>query len=397
VAIERVHIEQFLELAKHHPVIDVRSPGEYKHAHMPGAHPMPLFTDEERKIVGTTYKQESREQAIKIGLHFFGPKMRGMVEQAEQIAQGIENWEPGDSPSSAAATNVKSPIPNSKILLVYCWRGGMRSGAVSWLLDMYGFKVYTLIGGYKNFRRYVLDTFKLPFPFRVIGGYTGSGKTEVLKALREKNERVIDLEDIAKHKGSAFGNIGMPQQPGQEMFENLLAIELRKMTDDGWQMTEPNHHPSSIITSSSAIRHLPPAIWIEDESQRIGLVNLPNDLWATMRQSPLHFLEIPFEERLRHLVEEYGNLDRERMIDAIGRIREKLGGLNAQNAVSLLQEGNTFESFRILLKYYDKFYLKALHNRGSVDSLLHSVDCKSVSAENANRLIAEPQYHHENP
>jgi tRNA 2-selenouridine synthase len=378
---QKIHIEQFLELGKNYPIIDVRSPGEYKHAHMPGAHAMPLFTDEERKIVGTTYKQQSREQAIKIGLDFFGPKMRPMVEQAEQIVQGIGNRESGN----LATANAQSPIPNSKTLLVYCWRGGMRSGAVSWLLDMYGFKVYTLIGGYKKFRHYVLDTFKLPFPFRVIGGYTGSGKTEVLKALREKNERVIDLEDIAKHKGSAFGNIGMAEQPGQEMFENLLAMELRKMAVDSRQPA-----------TNTADCGLPTAIWIEDESQRIGLVNLPNDLWATMRQSPLHFLEIPFEERLKHLVEEYGNLDSERMIDAIGRIREKLGGLNAQNAVRLLQEGNTLESFRILLKYYDKFYLKALHNRESVNSLLHSVDCKSVSAENANRLIAEPQYHHEN-
>lgn len=378
MAVQRIHIEEFLELAKHHPVIDVRSPGEYKHAHMPGAHAMPLFTDEERKIVGTTYKQESREQAIKIGLDFFGPKMRGMVEQAGKIIEYYLNWE------QESGSNGNSQNSKPRTVLLYCWRGGMRSGAVSWLLDMYGFKVYTLIGGYKKFRHYVLDTFRLPFPFRVIGGYTGSGKTEVLKALREKKERVIDLEDIAKHKGSAFGNIGMPEQPGQEMFENLLAMKLRKVADDGWQMTDkPNHHSSFTI-------------WIEDESQRIGLVNLPNDLWATMRRSPLHFLEIPFEERLQHLVHEYGTLDHERMINAIGRIREKLGALNAQNAVRLLQEGNTLESFRILLKYYDKFYLKALHNRESINSLLHSVDCKSVSAENANRLIAEPQYHHEN-
>jgi tRNA 2-selenouridine synthase len=385
VAAERIHIEQFLELAKHHPVIDVRSPGEYKHAHVPGAHTLPLFTDEERKIVGTTYKQQSREQAIKIGLDFFGPKMRTMVEQVEGLAQGIGNLELVDSGSKTASANTQSPIPNSKTVLVYCWRGGMRSGAVSWLLDMYGFKVYTLIGGYKKFRQYVLDTFKLPFPFQIVGGYTGSGKTEVLKALREKNERVIDLEDIAKHKGSAFGNIGMPEQPGQEMFENLLAAELRMAVDS---------KQSAAITANCL---LPTAIWIEDESQRLGHVNIPNDLMATMRKSPLHFLEIPFEERLQHLAEEYGNLDQERMISAIGRIRERLGHLNAQNAVRLLQEGNTLESFRILLKYYDKFYLKALHNRESVDSLLHSVDCKSVSPENANRLIAEPQYHHENP
>ncbi|MEI2739338.1 MAG: tRNA 2-selenouridine(34) synthase MnmH [Chitinophagaceae bacterium] len=204
MAIEKIHIEQFLELAKQHPVLDVRSPGEYKHAHIPGAHSLPLFTDEERKVVGTAYKQESREQAIKLGLDFFGLKMRKMVEEVEQLS------------------------PDSKTVLVHCWRGGMRSAGIAWLLDLYGFKVYTLIGGYKKFRNYVLDTFKLPFQLNILGGYTGSGKTELLKALREKGEKVIDLEGIANHKGSAFGNIGMPAQPGQEMFENILATELRK-------------------------------------------------------------------------------------------------------------------------------------------------------------------------
>jgi tRNA 2-selenouridine synthase len=362
MAAQKINIEQFLELAKQHPVIDVRSPGEYHHAHMPGANSLPLFTDEERKIVGTAYKQESREQAIKLGLDFFGPKMRKMVEDAE----GICNKELAIGTMDATT---QFPITNTKTILVYCWRGGMRSGAVSWLLDIYGFKVYTLIGGYKKFRNYVLDTFKLPFQFNILSGYTGSGKTEVLKAMKEKGERVIDLEGIANHKGSAFGNIGMPKQPGQEMFENLLGCELLAVGCQGTDTGHPTTH-----------------IWLEDESQRIGLVNLPNDFWKTMRQSPIYFLDIPFEERLKHIVEEYGQLDRQRMIDAIGRIREKLGGLNAKTAIQLLEEGNTTESFRILLKYYDKFYLKALHNREAINSLLYSIECKTVSIENANQL-----------
>lgn len=127
---QRIDIEQFLSLASLHPVLDVRSPGEYKHAHIPGAHSFPLFTDEERKIVGTTYKQKSREEAIKIGLDFFGPTLKQRVLDAEQIANG------------------------TKILLVHCWRGGMRSAAISWLLDLYGFKIYTLAGGYKAYRNW---------------------------------------------------------------------------------------------------------------------------------------------------------------------------------------------------------------------------------------------------
>jgi tRNA 2-selenouridine synthase len=372
VPIKKINIESFLELSKHYPVIDVRSPGEYKHAHIPGAYSLPLFTDEERAVVGTAYKQESREKAIKHGLDFFGPKMKRMVEEAE----GICNKELG-----IGEEKTKFQIPNSKTLLIYCWRGGMRSGAVGWLLDVYGFKVYTLIGGYKKFRNYVLDTFKHPFDLKILGGYTGSGKTEVLKELKRKGELVIDLEEIAKHKGSAFGSIGLPKQSTQEMFENLLSLELRAVS----------HEKKETADSLLTIHHSP--IWLEDESQRIGLVNIPNDLWHSMRRSPIYFLNIIFEERLQHLVEEYGTLDKEKMIDAIVRIKERLGGLEAKRAIEFLNEDNTIESFRILLKYYDKWYTKGLHNRENINSLLHTVNCESVTPENAKKLVQQPVYH----
>jgi tRNA 2-selenouridine synthase len=379
---QRIHIEEFLQLATHHPIIDVRSPAEYAHAHIPGAHSLPLFTDEERKVVGTTYKQQSREAAIKIGLDYFGPKMRQIVDSVEEIIRNgqraISN-EQSSVHNNDGTTNGKQLLPVANCILVYCWRGGMRSGAISWLLDMYGFKVYTLIGGYKKFRNYVLDTFKEPFSLRIVGGYTGSGKTELLSALKEKGESIIDLEDIAKHKGSAFGNIGMPEQPSQEMFENILAQKLNEVKSQKLKLFN---------STTNALSFTYP-IWLEDESQRIGHINIPNDFWKTMRSSPVYFLDIPFEERLKHLVEEYGQLDQQRMIDAITRISEKLGGQNARQAIQLLQEGNTLESFRILLKYYDKFYLKGLHNREAVNSLLHSIECKSVTSENALQLIRE--------
>jgi tRNA 2-selenouridine synthase len=369
MAIEKIHIEQFLELAKQYPVIDVRSPGEYLHAHIPGAHSLPLFTDEERKIVGTAYKQQSRETAIKIGLDFFGPKMRSIVESSESLV------------GSQHLKDSELQTLNSKLVLVYCWRGGMRSAGVAWLLDLYGFKVYTLIGGYKKFRNHVLDTFKLSFPIKIVGGYTGSGKTELLKALQQKGEKVIDLEAIANHKGSAFGNIGMQQQPTQEMFENVLAQELRHQLAVGNLQSE---------TTPAANCKLPTAncLWLEDESQRIGLVNIPIDLWKTMRSSPVYFLDIPFEERLKQIVKEYGCLDKQKMTDAIGRIKEKLGGLNAKNAIEFLEAENHEESFRILLKYYDKHYFKSLHNREGIQSLLHCIESNSVSVENTSLLLA---------
>lgn len=252
----------------------------------------------------------------------------------------------------------------------------MRSAGVAWLLDLYGYKVHTLAGGYKKFRNHVLATFKLPFNFRILGGYTGSGKTELLQSLKGKDQNVVDLEAIAKHKGSAFGNIGLPPQPTQEMFENLLATELL---------------PYSPLTTHHSL------IWLEDESQRIGHVNIPHELWKTMRNSPIYFLDIPFESRLDNIVREYGDLDPEKLIDAIGRIMGKLGGLNAKNAISYLREGQKMLCFEILLKYYDKFYLKGLHNRERINSLLTSIPCKSITPENANQLIQTIQYQPENP
>lgn len=371
MSVQKINIEQFLELSKQHPVIDVRSPGEYKHAHFPGAYSLPLFTDEERAIVGTAYKQESREKAIKHGLDFFGPKMKQMVEEVESSVRSRES----------GVNDSKLTTHNSRLILIYCWRGGMRSGAVAWLMDVYGFKVYTLIGGYKKFRNHVLDTFNQPFNLKILGGYTGSGKTEVLKELKRKGEKVVDLEDIAKHKGSAFGNIGMPKQPTQEMFENLLSQELRAVC------YEQAESPDSPLT----IHHSP--IWLEDESQRIGLVNIPHDLWNTMRRSPVYFLDILFEERLKQITKEYGVLNKERMTDAIVRIKERLGGLEAKRAIEFLQQDNTIESFRILLKYYDKWYTKGLHNREYINSLLHTINCESVTPENAKKLIQQPVYH----
>ncbi len=223
MAIDKIDIEKYLQLSNQHPVIDVRSPGEFNQAQIPGAYSLPLFTDEERKVVGTTYKQQSRESAIKIGLDFFGVKMKPIVEEVELL--------------------------NNKTVLIHCWRGGMRSAAVAWLLDMYGFKVYTLTGGYKSFRNWVLKQFVAAYNLKILGGYTGSGKTMILQELNRKGYAVIDLENLANHKGSAFGAIGEKPQPSQEMFENLLAMKLFEVP------------PTS-------------EVWLEDESQRIGVFNL---------------------------------------------------------------------------------------------------------------------------
>jgi tRNA 2-selenouridine synthase len=341
LAIERYHINDFIA-RQQGLLLDVRSPGEFHHAHFPGSVSLPLFSDEERRVVGTAYKQESREKAIRIGLDFFGPKMRSMVETVEQLQ------------------------PENKTVFLYCWRGGMRSGAVAWLLDLYGFKVKVLSGGYKAFRNWCLTGLGQPYQLSVLGGYTGSGKTETLKEMRSRGASVIDLEALANHKGSAFGRIG--PQPSQEQFENSLALTL--------------YHIS---------RQSGTPVWIEDESQRIGSVNIPKPFWETMRRSALFFLDIPFEQRLLHILEEYGALDPVQLEESIQRISKRLGPLETKLSLQHIQAGELEAAFRILLRYYDKLYLKGLHNRKEVDSLLQRVEANRVSPENAQLLLTQPQ------
>lgn len=354
MAIEKSGIEEFLRQAKDALLLDVRSPGEYAHAHIPGAFNLPLFDDEERRQVGTAYKQQSRETAIKIGLDFFGPKMRTMVETVEGL---LANRQIPDKSQ-----------PGGKKVLLHCWRGGMRSAAIAWLLDLYGFRVTTLAGGYKKFRHWVLSRFEQEYPLQILGGYTGSGKTYLIKALAKTGARVIDLEHLASHKGSAFGNIGLPPQPSQEMFENLLAMELERWLEGNQDGDGP--------------------LWLEDESQRIGKINLPQPFWNSMRAAPVTFVDIPFEARLQHILQEYGALDKDRMCDAIERIKKRLGPLETKMALEHLRTGNTADSFRILLTYYDKYYKRGLFAREKPEEQINIIPCESVSpAENIKRLL----------
>lgn len=439
MAIQKITIEEFLLLAKTNLVLDVRSPSEYAHAHIPNAKSLPLFNDEERKIVGTAYKQESKQIAIKIGLDFFGKKMKTIVETVEEMVTGcglevtssrgkfagyglrVTGYSTADIDTKNKLNNETNPqpaTPKPATVLLHCWRGGMRSAGVAWLLDLYGFKVYTLIGGYKAYRNWVLQQFEKRYHFKIIGGYTGSGKTLLLHELKKQNHSTIDLEGLANHKGSALGGIGQAVQPSQEMFENFLAKELeaenkatndrQQSTDDrlqtaheGIQIMDDGQHELLNETSKpneqtfnlqlSTLNHEPSTfncIWLEDESQRIGNIKIPDTLWKTMRSSQVYFFDIPFEERLNYLTEEYGVHKKDEIVTAIMRIQKRLGGLETKNAINFLLENNFKESFRILLTYYDKYYLKGLYNRENADTLIKTITVKEVNSKKNTLLLS---------
>ena len=352
--IEKIDIENFLQLSDKFPVLDARSPAEYSHAHIPGAFSVPIFTDEQRKIIGTAYKKQSRQVAVNHGLNYFSERMKIIPGEVENLV----------------AFHKQNSGTQTKTFLVHCWRGGMRSDAVAWLLNLYGYKIYLLKGGYKAFRRWVLAQFEKEYSLKVLGGFTGSGKTEVLKELSRMSEKVIDLEGLANHKGSAFGSLGEKPQPSSEMFENLLALQL-------WQNCNGNNGDAQTKK----------CIWVEDESAHIGTVGIPKAFWQQMRKSRLYFLEIPFEERLKNIVETYGIYDKQQLIDSVLKIQKRLGGLNTKNAIQFINEGNLHEAFYILLKYYDKMYAQSLQKREDVDSLLFKIPCSDTQIANAAFLL----------
>jgi len=301
-----ISAEEFLKLSSQHPVIDVRTPAEFEHGHIPGAVNIPLFTNEERAIIGTMYKQEGKKPAMLKGMELVSPKFSEFIRRAETIS-------------------------NTGTLLVHCWRGGMRSGGMAWLFEWYGFKVFTLQNGYKAFRRMALDTFAKSHTFKILAGRTGSGKTLVLKEIEKLGKTIIDLEELAHHKGSAFGTLGEEPQPTQEMFENELAVALMKI-------------PST------------ESIWLEDESQNIGKRIIPNDLWVQMRKANVYYVDLPLEKRVDYLVEAYGKYSATELIESIEKIRKRVGFQNAKAAIEAINTGDLKLACEISLVYYDKSY-----------------------------------------
>ena len=336
--IKNTGINNFLKLDSSIPVVDVRTPAEFAQGHICGAHNIPLFNNEERVQVGTTYKQEGREQAILLGFDLAGSKWSGFIKQALEIAPG-------------------------KKIALHCWRGGMRSGAMAWCLDLYGFEVYLLTGGYKHYRRRVLDTFAEKFNIRILGGLTGCGKTKVLHQLKALGEQVIDLEGLAQHQGSVFGSMNSMEQPSQEQFENKLAAELGLLN-----------------------RHQP--VWIEDESIIIGKCAIPNALFHQMRDASITVLKVSPGARVDALLKEYGVLDKDFLKSCTQKIWKRLGPEQTKNAITAIDEDRMADFIRTVLVYYDKTYSNGLTKRDQ--SKIVEINGDGTDApSNARQIIAQ--------
>lgn len=334
---KRLQVEDFLIAAENIPILDVRSPREYEIGRLPSAVSFPLFSNEERSVIGTLYKQEGRNVAIKKGLEIVGPKLLNFIEKAESF--------------------------KSETLALHCWRGGMRSESMAWLLERYGLRTLVLEGGYKAYRNHLLIFFNSPLPLKVISGYTGSKKTILLHLLKEKGEQVIDLEGLAGHQGSSFGNAKCVQQPTTENFQNLVYHEFRKL-----DLSRP--------------------IWIEDESIRIGQVDVIEGLYKRMSESPHVFIEIDRSQRVDFLVEDYGMLSPEQLTEATQRIKKKLGNEKTSEAIRFIQAGELRKAAEIIITYYDTWYEKAIAKKKHLIHDHYKIDISELPAL-ASKLITK--------
>ena len=306
------------DFASYDAVIDTRSPAEYAEDHIPGALSAPVLDDDERAQVGTMYKQVSQFEAQKVGAALLAKNVANHIETL--FAGKPKTWRP----------------------LVYCWRGGKRSGAMAHVLREVGWDANTLQGGYKAYRRWVvaqLETVPTQFKFTVIHGPTGSGKSRLLAALSRAGAQVLDLEQLAAHRGSVLGGLPDKPQPSQKMFESRLLAALCAL--------DPSR-----------------PVFVEGESKKIGELQVPDALMGTMRASPCVRLEASVETRVALLLDEYRHfLADRRSLDAQLDCLVALHGrdkIAEWKALAARGEWKEFVS-RLLLEHYDPAYSRSSH------------------------------------
>lgn len=330
------------------PILDVRAPCEFAKGHIPGAISAPLFSDDERAAVGTLYKEAGHDAAVEHGLEIVERK------GCDALLASVPDLQPGDN------------------VLVYCFRGGMRSGSVAWLLSQASLRVGLLDGGYKRYRRWALDAWDADRPVVIVGGPTGSGKTDVLHALRgECGAQVLDLEGEAQHRGSIFGALGRPAQPTNEHYENLLATQ--------WAAFDARR-----------------PVFIEDESHNVGKCGVPRPLWQRMRarEATVLRLAVPHEARVAKLVAEYGVYDPRTIADCVRGLYKRLGHARVDELCALLEQTQppalATVADALLHEYYDAMYdYQAKKRAEEMDGApQHVVKCDSGdAAANAARLL----------
>ena len=332
----KINISDFLSKAEKIPVIDVRSPEEFNYGHIPGAVNIPLFDDAERAIVGTIYKNLGRQKAILKGLEISGISMESKLKSALAVA--------GEGK-----------------LLVHCWRGGMRSEAMAWLFSLGDIETEILDGGYKSYRNHILEKLSDKYKYIILGGLTGSGKTEMLRYLKNKGQQVIDLEGIANHRGSAFGSLGQEMQPTSEHFANLLYNELIRM-DPG----KP--------------------IWLEDESKNIGTVFMPDGFYENMQISPVIAVMMEMKNRVPRLLREYASYPVDELKGPVMKISKRLGGVKTSECLKSIDSGDLRKAVEITLEYYDKSYLHGLKRRSGMNIRYFTPESENVE-ENATYVL----------
>ncbi len=317
--ITRSGVNAFLELEKEYCCVDVRSPGEFTYGHIPGAVNIPLFSDDERAVIGTLYQKQGSGPTILKGLDIALPKVFGYISSLEKATPG-------------------------KKIGIHCWRGGLRSEMMAEVFSKAGYHVSLLEGGYKAYRRFIRDSFSAKARIMVLGGYTGCGKTDILRSLARLGEQVIELEALASHKGSVFGALGQGDQPANEQFENNL-YSIWSGMDFGKR------------------------IWMEDESRSIGKVALPPPVYDHISKGRMVKVILDKKLRLRRLVDEYAGFEKELLAGALFRIREGLGGTRYKIALEALDLNDFRTVADTVLEYYDKAYQKSIEKRISRDIL----------------------------
>lgn len=324
-------VEEWLLKREQYYLVDVRSPAEFKTAAIPGAVNIPLFSDDERAAVGTVYRQEGPQAAKMVGLALVSHKLPRLVETILSDAGGRE-------------------------ILLYCWRGGMRSNSLAAVLEALACPVRRLTGGYKAFRRLVVrglaDT-SLQVPVFVLNGLTGVGKTMVIRKLAEQGVPALDLEEMAGHRGSVFGAVGLGAPRTQKDFEALLFLELWK---------------------HRAARYLV----VEGEGRRIGPVVLPEFLFAAMRGGPRILLEANLEVRVARILAEYRSTTAEQVQElaaAVNSLRNRLGEEKCSRLVEKINAGQFAEAARELCTaYYDKLYKDSRAAAGQYQAVVNIED-----------------------